>query len=179
MEKQLLLITGLSGSGKTTLTSRLTTIFDCNCLFISDEMRRIARNDGFLRLTDYFNYYGAKEGFNNMRPQLLVTLQKGTFDKPVIVDGVYDKDLFKDIVLRFGRKNIIIASMDIAESERQKRISISRQKGRNTIHEMIRRDNLKYTAGVIAIMANADIILNDSLSDNISRIKERLGWVRK
>ncbi len=179
MEKKLLLVTGLSGSGKTTLTSQFMSIFDCNFISISNEMRRIARSDGFPKLTDYFNYFGVKNGFGNMRPQLIDILQKRVSGKPVIVDGVYDKDLFKDIVLRFGRKNIIVVSMDIAESERQKRIFFSRQADRNTIREMIRRDNLKCDAGAIAIMANADITLNDSSSGNISRITERLGWIRK
>lgn len=167
MEK-FIAFTGLSASGKSTASKEISQQLSIPYVSIGNIIRSWANKEGFIGISDYFEHYGVKTAFERYRQNLFAQINAYYDNSGVVVDGVYDSQLFSMLCNNVGKNNILLVSMNPNENERLKRFMLF-HKMPPTIAtmQMLRRDHPKIIAGVEEIISQADIIIKDQTINQV------------
>ncbi|MDO8538287.1 MAG: AAA family ATPase [archaeon] len=156
-KNELIILVGTSGSGKTSLAKNVAQIENAPIISLSDLIREQAAKDGFVSLTAYFKKYGIKEGFAKLRQHSIdLIIDKLKFGK-VIVEGMYDAQLFEEVIKIVGRDQIFLVSIAGTRHARVQRVALRSALSKKQAEKKIRkRDKAKWLMGLAEISKQAN-----------------------
>lgn len=174
VKNKIVMVTGYSGSGKSEFSSMLRDEFDGTVVNVGDEMRVVAKNNGYGRLRDFFGAVGINESFSQSRPYILGAIHDKYSSGNVIVDGAYEQMLVELVIGRFGRRNSFVVNVLADSLKRIERISGRAGLEIDGAREASRRDAVKITAGINSVIEMSDFVVdNNGNTKNDLRLKSR------
>lgn len=159
-QNRLILFVGTSASGKTTIARSVAREEEATLILVSSIIRERAKEEGYTSLRAFFKKYGIKGAFEKAREKILNQIIDRLKKNKVVVEGVYDHELFQEMVKRVGRKNMTIVNVAGNRSARKHRIGFRTNIGRSEATKKLKeRDAIKWGGGLLDVLRNADFIV--------------------
>lgn len=158
-----IMVTGYSGSGKSELSSMLREELGGHVINVGQEMRSVARDNGFGGLSEFINEAGATKCFDMARPHIIGKIGELYRSGSVIVDGLYECKLAELVRNRFGSRNSAIVNVFADRPRRIERVT-ARTGGDivKGVTEVERRDSVKLIVGVNKVMNKSDFAVDNN-----------------
>lgn len=173
MGNEILLFTGNSGAGKSTIARAVSSRLDAVHLSEREMSRDLARKEGFERSRLWAMSVGLEVVAHELRSETVSRIGEHE-DEPVIIDGVYDRLLYSDILEEYTTRRLGIVAIEAAKSVRVRRcaermggVALSTAK-----MDVDYLDKVKEDIGGSEVIAMADLrILNEgSLNESVDRV---------
>ncbi len=156
---QLIIISGLSGTEKSTLAKAISKQENAEIIALGDFLREVAKQEG-LELRAYFKKYGWAKGFELARAPVIKKIESALEKGNVILEGLYDNQVYQELIKRHDRKNIFVIGMAASRHAIKRRMQIRHKMTVDKIVPKIRtRDRIKKLAGLQTIQRDANLII--------------------
>ncbi len=165
MTSKIIILTGLSGVGKSTISRSISEELSMPAVHASAIIRRYAESQGYRRLSHFFKGVGVQNAYIKVRPLILAEIVKHAEKGNVLVEGLYDIGLYRELQKRFGQKSITVINLTANRSFRRHQHALRKGlpygKGRADVRK---RDAVKWAGGLQQMLKESQIKVRNTKS---------------
>lgn len=166
------LFTGLSATGKSTIARMFGEQLRIPVICERKILHRLAVSHDFTRTRYWLAAVGIKVVLDEALLETVRSVRNQMSEKGIIIDGSYDRRLFRILQREFPKKNVVVIAVTLNNETREERM-VARMgvPFEEALAEMKIIDEFKVAAGVEEIIRRADVTIeNNGLPEGVTKI---------
>lgn len=164
--------TGTSSSGKSTMAAMASKEYSLPIFAVGGFTRDLARLSGYSDVVEFERDLGLKKTYFDQIPKMLSSIEEFSKGRSIILEGVYDSNLYVQISALFDRSVVITISSPrhLRISFNAKRLGVDKKEAEKNLRSL---EHQKKLVGRDEFCKNYDIAIRNSgsLLDSYAKLK--------